>query len=195
MIMDINEAWNELRRRVSECRRCALCETRHNTVVGEGPVNCKCVIVGEAPGEEEDLSGRPFVGPAGRLLTDILEKGGSIPRDSVYITNVVKCRPPNNKDPDQKYIDACSEFLEAQLLLLHPEIIVTLGNVPTKALLNTTDGITKLRGEFKPFRGVRIYPMFHPSFLLRNQGDTSTTGPKYLTWRDVQKLKTALDEL
>jgi DNA polymerase len=195
MITDINSAWKELHERIASCRKCRLCETRINTVPGEGPINARVVIVGEAPGQEEDESGRPFVGKAGRLLTDILEKGGDIRRNSIYITNTVKCRPPENRNPSSDEIRACSEYLEAQLLLLHPDIVVTMGNVPTQALLGTKQGITSQRGTFvNGWRGIRLFPMFHPSYLLRN--DSREFGsPRYLMWQDVKNLKTAIDKL
>ena len=196
MITDINSAWEELRERVKSCRKCRLCETRTNTVFGEGPVqNCRCVIIGEAPGEDEDKSGRPFVGAAGQLLTGILENGGHIPRDSVYIMNVLKCRPPENRDPTPVEMAACSEHLEAQLALLHPDIVVTMGNISTKWLTKTKRGITSLRGRWQEWRGIDLLPMLHPSYLLRTESDKSKTGPKYLTWQDVQSLKAKLDSL
>ena len=195
MSIDIDSAWQELRERVKHCTKCGLCRTRHNTVFGEGPVNSRCVIIGEGPGEEEDLSGRPFVGRAGQLLTDILEKGGKIPRASVYIMNVVKCRPPNNRTPSIEEITSCSEHLEAQLALLHPDIIVTMGNVATQSVTSLKNGITSMRGKWIDRRGVKIFPMFHPSFLLRSENKTSTDSPKYLTWLDIQELKRALDNL
>ncbi|MBQ9575153.1 MAG: uracil-DNA glycosylase, partial [Synergistaceae bacterium] len=116
MSTDIKRAWDELKRRVSECQKCGLCKKRHNTVFGEGPeINCRVVIVGEGPGADEDALGRPFVGKAGQLLTGILENGGGIPRESLYITNIVKCRPPENRNPTREEAAACDEFLEAQL--------------------------------------------------------------------------------
>ncbi|MBQ3757892.1 MAG: uracil-DNA glycosylase [Synergistaceae bacterium] len=195
MSMDISVAWDELKKKVSECQKCGLCKTRNNTVFGEGPeVNCKVVIVGEGPGADEDASGRPFVGKAGQLLTNILENGGNIPRNSLYITNIVKCRPPENRNPTRDEAQSCSEYLEAQLLLLHPEIVVTLGNVPTQFLLKTTQGITGLRGQWIDWRGIKMFPMFHPSYLLRN--DSREVGsPKYLTWQDVKSLKEKIDTL
>ena len=196
MITDINSAWEELRARVKACTKCGLCQTRTNTVFGEGPVhNCKCVIVGEAPGEEEDKSGRPFVGKAGQLLTDILQKGGGIPRESIYIMNVLKCRPPENRNPSPVEMAVCNEYLEAQLLLLRPSVIVTMGNVPTKWLRKDSQGITSLRGKWQKWRGIDLLPMFHPSYLLRTESDKSKTSPKYLTWQDVQSLKAKLDSL
>ena len=194
-MMDINTAWEELKHKVSACRKCRLCESRNNTVFGEGNITaCHVVIVGEAPGEDEDNSGRPFVGRAGQLLTDILEKGGNIPRNTLYITNTIKCRPPNNRNPSTSEISACSEYLEAQLLLLHPDIVVTMGNVPTRALLNTNEGITSLRGQWLDWRGIRLFPMFHPSYLLRNESK-STNSPRWLTWQDVLALKKEIDKL
>ena len=195
MIMDINTAWDELKRKVEECRKCKLCEKRHNTVFGEGPTeNCRVVILGEGPGADEDATGRPFVGKAGVLLTSILQDGGKIPRESIYITNVVKCRPPENRNPTRYEAQACNEFLEAQLSLLHPDIVVTLGNVPTQWLLKTTQGITGLRGQWLDWRGIKLFPMFHPSFLLRNESRAKGS-PKYLTWQDVKALKAKIDSL
>ena len=195
MSTDIKRAWDELKRRVSECQKCGLCKKRHNTVFGEGPeINCRVVIVGEGPGADEDALGRPFVGKAGQLLTGILENGGRIPRGSLYITNIVKCRPPENRNPTREEAAACDEFLEAQLLLLHPDIVVTLGNVPTQWLLKTTQGITSLRGQWLDWRGIKLFPMFHPSYLLRNDS-RSKGSPKDLTWQDVKLLKSKIDEL
>ena len=196
MITDINTAWDELRERVKACKRCGLCTTRKNTVFGEGPVNnCRCVIIGEAPGQDEDESGRPFVGPAGQLLTKILEDGGHIPRDSVYIMNVIKCRPPNNRDPNKGEMAACNDFLEAQLALLHPDIVVTLGNVPTKWLTHNDTGITRRHGRWEEWRRIRLFPMYHPSYLLRDNGFTNITELKRQTWQDVLNLKNELDKL
>lgn len=195
MSIDINSAWEELKSRVQNCRKCKLCEGRHNTVFGEGPVeNCKVIIIGEGPGGEEDLSGRPFVGAAGQLLTSILENGGGIPRNSVYIANIVKCRPPNNRNPEQEEMLACSEYIEAQLLLLHPQIVVTMGNISTQWLLKTKQGITSLRGQWLNWRGIKLFPMFHPSYLLRN-ASRAKGSPKDLTWQDIRALKAKIDEL
>ena len=195
MNTDINTAWEELRLKVEHCRKCGLCETRHNTVFGEGPVeNCRVVIVGEGPGADEDATGKPFVGKAGMLLTSILESGGGIKRDTLYITNIVKCRPPENRNPFRDEAEACSEFLEAQLSLLHPDIVVTLGNISTQWLLKTSQGITSLRGKWVDWRGIKLFPMFHPSYLLRNESRAQGS-PKYLTWQDVRALKARIDSL
>ena len=186
-------AWEDLRGRVAPCRRCGLCEARTNTVFGQGAVRPPIVMVGEGPGADEDAQGLAFVGRAGQLLTKILSAAG-IDRESVFITNVVKCRPPNNRTPTQEEMLKCGDFLEAQLLLLRPRILVCLGNTPLKWLLRTSEGITALRGRWFDWRGVRLFPMFHPSYLLRN--DSRQKGsPKDLTWQDVQNLKARLDEI
>ena len=186
-------AWEDLRGRVAACRRCGLCEARTNTVFGQGAVRTPIVMVGEGPGADEDAQGLAFVGRAGQLLTKILGAAG-IDRESVFITNVVKCRPPNNRTPTQEEMLKCGDFLEAQLLLLRPRILVCLGNTPLKWLLRTSEGITALRGRWFDWRGVRLFPMFHPSYLLRN--DSRQKGsPKDLTWQDVQNLKARLDEI
>ena len=195
MSIDINSAWEELKSRVQNCRKCKLCEGRHNTVFGEGPVeNCKVIIIGEGPGEEEDLGGRPFVGAAGQLLTSILENGGGIPRNSVYIANIVKCRPPNNRNPAQEEMLACNEYIEAQLLLLRPKIVVAMGSISAQWLLKSKQGITKLRGQWLDWRGIKLFPMFHPSYLLRN-ASRAKGSPKDLTWQDIKALKLKIDEL
>ena len=195
MSIEINSAWDLLKSQIEACKKCDLCETRTNVVIGEGPTeNCKCVIIGEAPGEDEDLSGHPFVGRAGQLLTKILENGGGIKRDSLYVTNTVKCRPPGNKEPNTGQLAACSDFLEAQLLLLQPSVIVTLGNISTKWLLKTSAGITSIRGQWQKWRKIDLLPMFHPSYLLRQTGDAERKA-KQLTWNDVKSLKAKLDEL
>ncbi|MBQ7558984.1 MAG: uracil-DNA glycosylase [Synergistaceae bacterium] len=195
MSIDINSAWEELKNRVQNCQKCKLCEQRHNTVFGEGPVeNCKVMIIGEGPGEEEDLSGRPFIGPAGQLLTKILEQGGGIPRSSVYIANIVKCRPPDNRNPEQEEMLACSEYIEAQLLLLRPKIVVAMGNISAQWLLKSKQGITKLRGQWLDWRGIKLFPMFHPSYLLRN-ASRAKGSPKDLTWQDIKALKLKIDEI
>ena len=186
-------AWEELRGRVAACRRCGLCETRTNTVFGQGAVHTPIVMVGEGPGADEDAQGLAFVGRAGQLLTKILSAAG-IDRESVFITNVVKCRPPNNRTPTQEEMLKCGDFLEAQLLLLRPRILVCLGNTPLKWLLRTSEGITALRGRWFDWRGVRLSPMFHPSYLLRNDS-RQKGGPKDPTGEGGQNLKARLDEI
>lgn len=184
-------AWEELRAQVSACQKCDLCRTRHNVVFGQGTVDTPLVFVGEGPGADEDAEGLAFVGKAGQLLTRILSAGG-ISRDDVFITNVVKCRPPNNRVPALEEMMMCGDFLEAQLLLLRPRILVCLGATAAKWILKTSEGISKIRGRWFDWRGVDVFPMFHPSFLLRD--DSRKKGsPKDLTWQDVQALKERLD--
>ena len=190
---EIEKAWAELRSRVASCQRCGLCRTRTNTVFGQGSVHTPLVFVGEGPGEDEDKSGLAFVGPAGQLLTKILNAGG-IDRESVFICNVVKCRPPGNRNPAQEEMLACGDFLEAQLLLLRPRIVVCLGNTPLKWLLKTSSGITSRRGQWYDWRGIWLFPMFHPSYLLRNYSRQKGS-PKDLTWQDIRSLKARLDEI
>ena len=196
MITDIKSAWEELREKVEICTKCKLCAARNHTVFGEGPLDARCVIIGEAPGEEEDNTGRPFVGKAGQLLTDILQKGAGIPRDSVYIMNVVKCHPKGetttNRPPTLEEMIACSEYLEAQLALIRPDVIVTMGNTPTKRLLSTSTSITRLRGRWMTWRGIDLLPMYHPSYLLHRNGEMQ---PRKETWDDVRALKAKLDSL
>lgn len=184
----------DLRERVLSCRRCALCENRTHVVFGEGRALADLMLIGEAPGEVEDQTGRPFVGPAGQLLTKILESAG-ISREEVYITNVVKCRPPGNRVPTKEEMAACWEWLSAQIGLIRPKIIVTLGNTPTHWLLGRNDGINELRGRFFPWKGgIEIFPMFHPSYLLRNPSSAKGS-PKYLTWQDIKAVKEKLSSL
>lgn len=193
-------AWIELQEKVNKCTKCPLHRTRNNTVFGEGPTeNCRCVIIGEAPGVDEDREGRPFMGRAGTLLNEILCESG-IPRESVYIMNVLKCRPPSdipgkqNRPPNAEEISACKDYLEAQLLLLHPDIIVTMGNTPTRFILETEQGITSIRGRWFDKRGIKIFTMFHPSYLLHGRNYPNSPD-RINTFADGKRLKAALDWL
>jgi uracil-DNA glycosylase family 4 len=178
----------DLRQRVLSCQRCPLAQSRSQVVFGEGRAPTELMLIGEAPGEVEDQTGRPFVGPAGQLLTKILESAG-IPREEVYITNVVKCRPPGNRVPTKEEMAACWEWLAAQIALVNPKIIITLGNTPTHWLLGRSEGINELRGRFFPWKGgIEVFPMFHPSYLLRNPSSEKGS-PKYLTWQDIKAVK------
>jgi len=163
-------------------------------VFGEGSPDARVIFVGEGPGEEEDLSGRPFVGRAGQLLDKILESAG-IARSSIYIANIVKCRPPGNRVPTTEEAATCTPWLMRQIELIAPQVIVTLGNVPTQFFLNSTDGISKLRGRWFPWRaGIEVFPMYHPAYLLRNP-TREPGGPKAQTWDDIRALKRRLDGL
>jgi DNA polymerase len=155
---------------------------RTNIVFGEGNPHAELVFVGEGPGQEEDQQARPFVGAAGQLLTDIIVKGMQLKREDVYICNIVKCRPPDNRNPEPDEIEACEPFLIKQLLAIKPKVIVVLGNTSAKTLLKTTEGITKLRGTWKAFQGIPVMPTFHPAYLLRNPKDKS------LVWKDIQQV-------
>jgi DNA polymerase len=163
-------SWADLEREALACTRCPLAETRTQVVFGVGDPHADLLFVGEGPGEQEDLRGEPFVGRAGRLLTSLIE-GIGLTRAQVYIANVVKCRPPGNRDPLPVEIESCRPYLEAQVSFIEPRVVVTLGNFATKLLLDTREGITKVRGKEFPFRdGAVLIPVFHPSAVLRNGG-------------------------
>jgi uracil-DNA glycosylase len=168
----------------------ALHELSERLVFGEGDPDADVMIVGEAPGEEEDRCGRPFVGRAGQLLDRILASV-DIDRDDVYITNMVKYRPPGNRAPRPEEIAASLPLLLDQIRLVRPQIIVTLGNVPTQWFLRSKDGITRTRGRWYDWHGVRVFPMYHPAYLLRN-ASRARGSPKWQTWEDVQVLKAVL---
>ncbi len=176
-----------------KCERCELCRTRKNVVPGEGSVTSGIMFVGEGPGADEDEQGRPFVGAAGKLLTRILE-AAKFKREEVYITNIVKCRPPMNRTPQIEEVLACQCHLEAQLALIRPKVIVCLGNTPLKWFLHGTEGITKMRGRWFDWRGADLMPMFHPSYLLRNESKAKGS-PKDLTWHDILEVKERYESL
>jgi DNA polymerase len=163
-------SWTDLEREALTCTRCPLAATRTQVVFGVGDPHADLLFVGEGPGEQEDLTGEPFVGRAGRLLTSLIE-GIGLTRSQVYIANVVKCRPPGNRDPLPLEIETCRPYLEAQVAFIEPRVVVTLGNFATKLLLDTKEGITKLRGkEFEFGDGAVLIPALHPSAVLRNGG-------------------------
>ncbi len=176
---DKAEALRRLMAEIGDCRRCRLSEGRTKLVFGEGDPGARLMFVGEAPGEQEDLQGRPFVGKAGELLTRLIEKMG-FGRDGVYIANTVKCRPPGNRNPLDDEIAACMPFLERQIEIIGPRVIMTLGSVATRALLGDVGSISKARGKTFRYRGIPVVPTFHPSYLLRNPKS------KWLTWNDAQ---------
>ena len=187
----------ELENKCSTCTTCKLSSTRTQVVFGLGNPNARLMLIGEGPGQEEDRTGKPFVGQAGQLLDQILGAVG-IARNEVYIANVVKCRPPNNRNPEPDEIIACEDWLLEQIRLIQPQIIITLGNVPTQWALGTTLGITKTRGTWTEFKKlsapIPLLPMFHPAYLLRNAVRT-TGGPKWLTWQDIKAVKEKLGQL
>jgi len=185
---------SEIEETINQCTKCPLHETRANTVPGEGNIYSPVVFVGEGPGADEDATGRPFVGRAGKLFEEIL-KAVSFSREDVFITNVVKCRPPNNRNPMPDEMMSCAPFLFSQLQVINPILIVTLGAVPLSFLLEKkTVRITSMRGNLIEYKdGVMIFPMFHPSYLLRNPSKTKGS-PKYLTWQDIKEVKRIYDE-
>ena len=156
----------DLRAVALTCTTCRLHEGRTNVVFGSGTVEAEVMLVGEGPGQREDEQGLPFVGPSGRLLDDLLT-GIGLTRDTVYIANVVKCRPPGNRDPRPDEIEACKGFLRGQLVLVDPRVVVTLGNFASKLMLRTEAGITRLRGHAYPWWGRSLVPTFHPAAALR----------------------------
>jgi DNA polymerase len=166
---------------VSECRNCPLHKTRTKTVPGQGSATTEILFVGEAPGEDEDLQGLAFVGRAGQLLTKMIEAMG-YSRDQVFIANILKCRPPNNRPPEPDEMAACLPYLKAQIALLKPKVIVGLGATAVKGLLGTTVGITKLRGKWQTYEGIDFMPTFHPSYLLRY------APAKKEAWDDLQEV-------
>lgn len=182
-----------LEARVRSCALCPLSQTRRSVVFGEGNPNADVMFIGEGPGEEEDQTGRPFVGPAGQKLDEVLASVG-IPKNDVYIANVVKCRPPGNRVPSHSEMESCFPYLESQIAFIKPALIVTLGNTSTQWLLPDIPGITKSHGSFFPWRGgILLFPMFHPSYLLRNPSREKGS-PKFLTWMDIQKVSRWIDE-
>lgn len=186
--------WDELELAVRGCRGCPLHQGRANVVFGEGSQDSSILFVGEGPGAEEDASGRPFVGRSGRLLTQLMEEV-EIPRGSVFISNVVRCRPPGNRAPRPAEISACLAWLEELVRLLRPEVVVTVGNVPSRLFLKAKEGITSLRGRFhrSMFAGVEVEvrPIFHPSYLLRNRS-REVGKPLGLTLEDLRSLKSRI---
>lgn len=156
---------DEIRARVEQCRACSLCEGRTQVVFGEGSPDARVLIVGEAPGKNEDLQGRPFVGAAGKFLDELLEAAGLV-REEVFIANVLKCRPPSNRNPEAHEIEACAPFLRAQTRAIAPDVIVTLGNFATQFILKTGVGITRLRGTVQQAGHFTVLPVFHPAAAI-----------------------------
>ncbi|MFQ5701841.1 MAG: uracil-DNA glycosylase [Acidobacteriota bacterium] len=179
---DPGEALERLRvERIGDCRRCKLCDGRTTIVFGCGNPEARIMFIGEGPGYEEDRKGVPFVGRAGRLLDQIIH-AMQLAREQVYIANVVKCRPPENRNPQPDEVAACTPFLFEQIAIIRPSVIVTLGAPATHALLGRTAGITKIRGTFGEYAGIRVMPTFHPAYLLRNPS------AKKPVWEDMKKV-------
>jgi DNA polymerase len=177
----------EIREAMGKCRRCQLHRGARNLVFGEGSPTARLMFIGEAPGAEEDEQGRPFVGKAGQLLDRMLNKLG-ISREEVYITNVVKSRPPENRDPLPDEIAACLPFLKMQIAAIRPKAIVTLGKIATQALLGIKEPITKVRGQWRRYDHIRVMPTFHPAYLERSPQE------RWKTWEDMQRVMEYLAE-
>ena len=180
--------WKELYSEINGCQKCRLCEQRTNIVIGEGDPKATIMFIGEGPGRDEDLSGRPFVGRAGQLLDKMIGAIG-FRREEVYIANVVKCRPPNNRTPEESEADACLPYLRVQFALIRPKIIVCLGATAAKYIYDPNVRITRDRGVWKEKKGVWILPTYHPATLLRDESK------KREAWEDMQKLKQKYDEI
>jgi len=194
------EALETVREKCLECRKCSLCKTRTNLVFSDGTPNPKLMLIGEAPGYNEDMQGKPFVGKAGQLLDKIFACVG-FSRKDIYICNTIKCRPPENRNPLPEEKEACLEYLKAQIDIIQPKLILLCGNVAVRSVLGDIGGITRIRGNwFESARaiidvhGAKMMPIFHPSYLLRN--DSREKGsPKWLMWQDIQEIRREYDKL
>lgn len=174
---------------VGDCRKCGLCETRQNIVFGRGDANAPLMFIGEGPGEEEDKQGLPFVGKAGEVLDKMTEAMGW-PSEMIYVANIVKCRPPDNRDPKPEEREACFPYLHHQISIIRPDVIVTLGNVATRALLGQSmAGITTIRGVWMKYEGIAVMPTLHPAFVLHQP-----TGKRYL-WQDAKAVVSHLKKM
>ena len=196
--MDNNiHALELLKKKANKCLKCRLSTTRNNVVFGEGSPHARIMFIGEGPGRQEDLTGRPFVGRAGELLTRIIENGMSLKRDDVYIANLVKCRPSvylkmqKDRPPDRDEMLACVHFLHEQVDIIKPRVIIALGSPAAKYLLETDTGITRLRGKWGSFMDIPVMPTYHPSYVLRNGGDKSPLRKE--VWEDIKKVLAYLD--
>jgi DNA polymerase len=178
----------DVRNDLGNCTRCGLAGTRRNIVFGTGSSNADLMFVGEAPGADEDIQGLPFVGRAGQLLTRIIQ-AIDLQREQVYIANILKCRPPQNRDPQPDEVESCEPFLFRQIETIGPLIVVALGKYAAQTLLRTNTPISRLRGHFVEFRGIQLMPTFHPSYLLRNPS------AKREVWEDMKKVRDELRQL
>jgi len=175
------------------CQKCVLAKTRTNVVFAEGNPDAKIILIGEAPGQNEDLTGKPFVGRAGQHLNKLMEAEGLSREENVYICNIIKCRPPENRVPTNEEISSCKGYLEAQIEAIKPSVIILCGATAVKTMLNTKTPISKIRGEwFESEFGAKFIPIFHPSYLLRNRS-TEVNTPTWLTMQDLKKIKSSLD--
>ncbi|MEN9228940.1 MAG: uracil-DNA glycosylase [Gloeomargarita sp. GMQP_bins_120] len=183
-----------LNRACQSCHKCKLAATRTHVVVSRGNPRAPLMVIGEAPGQQEDETGLPFVGKAGQLLDKILASVRLDSERDVYICNVIKCRPPGNRNPEPDEVAACKPYLLAQIRLVNPKIILLAGAVAVQAVLGDKRGITKIRGQWFQWQGYECMPVFHPAFLLRNPS-REVGSPKWLMWQDIQAVRARLDEL
>lgn len=177
-----------------DCKQCALSKTRTNVVFGRGNPNTKIFIIGEGPGHNEDMEGLAFVGRAGKILDAAFQSVGIDTNRDCYISNIVKCRPPNNRKPQNEEIESCSTWLDQQINLINPKIIVLAGSTAVESYLNIKEPISTIRGKWIERDGRKVMPIFHPSYLLRNPSKEKGK-PKWLTWRDLKLVKTELEAL
>ncbi len=177
----------ELRSEIGDCRRCKLWSGRTHIVFGVGNPQARLMFVGEGPGRDEDLQAEPFVGKAGKLLTEIITKGMKLRREDVYIANVIKCRPPDNRNPEPDEIAACQPFLLRQIEIVGPKVLVALGTFAAQTLLGLRVPISRLRGHWYDYHGVKLMPTLHPAYLLRNPND------KKLVWEDIKMVLRELE--
>lgn len=180
-----------IREDLGDCERCILCRERTHIVFGVGDPEADVVIIGEAPGHQEDAQGEPFVGASGVKLNAMLENVLGLRRDQVYILNVVKCRPPHNRNPNESELESCLPFLHRQLRAIAPKVILLMGTVALKSLFDTPQGIGRHRGQWLDYRGIPVMPTFHPAFLLHNKDRVNTR----LVWHDLVALRDRMDEL
>jgi uracil-DNA glycosylase family 4 len=174
--------WDDLKKSIAECKKCRLCTNRTNIVLGEGNINAKIMFIGEGPGADEDKQGLPFVGKAGQLMNKAFQALG-INREEIYIANIVKCRPPSNRVPEEDEAQACLNYLRNQVVLIKPEIIVLLGSTALKTILGKEYGITAVRGKWMEKNGIKYMPTWHPAALLRDENK------KIEFWQDLKELK------
>lgn len=182
----VYDNWNQLKQCVENCTKCDLCKDRKNVVLGDGNINAKLMFIGEGPGADEDEQGLPFVGKAGKLMNEAFKALG-INRDEVYIANIVKCRPPKNRNPYDKEIQECLDYLRNQVMLVKPEVIVLLGSVALTSILGKEYSITSARGKLIEKKGIKYIPTFHPAALLRDDSK------KIYFYLDLKKAKNIVD--
>ena len=185
-VKDKADALEKLKAKVVECKKCDLYKSRTNLVLGEGSPNAELMFVGEAPGRDEDLQGKPFVGRAGKLLGKIIEAMG-LKREDVYIANILKDRPPDNRNPQEDEIKACIPYLKEQIKIIQPKVICALGTFAAQRLLEEETTISKLRGKFYVYEGIKLMPTYHPAYLLRNSKEKATV------WSDMKLIMKELN--